>query len=228
MLLILRTLVHKGNIRLVSSYPKITYAACILEPPIISHPHIQAKEEVSKHRWTYPELAKTILEAAGTPLHYKEIARRAEELGVKEEVNLKSIHNVLGNDTDVFVQTDQGCYGLSAWGLVEIDTYPDIIADILKQSNKTLTWGELLDAVNSRRQIKHSSFTLYLSMHPRFYEAQDGTYGLRSWLPSREKQTLRTPKWMVETSKSRLRLESAENHGYHIEDIVSQDGPFRT
>ena len=40
---------------------------------------------------------------------------------------------------------------------------------------------------------------MLLDMYPRFYKSLENTYGLRAWLSPREKQTLRTPEWLVES-----------------------------
>ena len=62
-----------------------------------------------------------------------------------------------------------------------------------------------------------------LDMNPRFYFSQEGTYGLRAWLRVREKQTLRTPEWQVETFQSYERVERAMERGDDIDMIMSQD-----
>lgn len=64
---------------------------------------------------------------------------------------------------------------------------------------------------------------MYLDMHPRFYKSINGTYGLRTWLPPREKQNLRTPEWLVEDSKSFERVERSKQRGYDVEGIIETD-----
>ena len=62
-----------------------------------------------------------------------------------------------------------------------------------------------------------------LDMQPRFYKSLEKTYGLRVWLPPREKQTLRTPEWLVEESDSFKRLEQAIKRGYDVVNMIQAD-----
>lgn len=218
---LLRFLVSE-DAKLCRLYPKLTLAACSLEPSITAHPQVQLLEQASKKKWTYVELAEEILIRAGQPLHYREIALRAESLGVRNNIGLHSLHNALIY-SDNFVQVDSGTYGLKKWGIDPVETYQDVIAEILKEKGGNVTFGELLHEVNARRQIKNSTLMWLLGTNPRFYEAMDGSYGLRAWLPPREKQTLRTPKHKIETQKSLQRVQRAIDRGYNVERIVEQD-----
>jgi len=104
-----------------------------------------------------------------------------------------------------------------------VDTYPDIMADALKKAGRPLSFGDLYQRVHAVRTIERSSFTLFLSEHPRFYKSAEGTYGLRAWLPSREKQTLLTPTWQVETPDSYRRVARASDRGYDIHNMIERD-----
>jgi hypothetical protein len=127
------------------------------------------------------------------------------------------------NHPSLFVRVDSGTYALVEWGFSQVDTYPDIIASVLKSTNKPLSADTIYYKVNEIRQVKRSTLLMSLDMHPRFYRSLEKTYGLRIWLPPREKQTLRTPEWLVEESDSYKRLEQASQKGYKVEDMILTD-----
>lgn len=230
LLLLIRALVHAKSLNIDSYLPHLSYAACRLSPPIVKHPRIAEQEHERRHqqmemdkKWTYEKLAEVVLEEASMPLHYMEIARRAEDLGRRDSFTLKAIHNVLYANPVKFAYVDQGTYGLTSWGLTSVDSYTDIVAEVLSTEGKSLPFGNILQSVNSRRTVKYQTLQMTLDMNPRFYYSQEGTYGLRAWLLPRERQTLRTPKWQVETPQSYERVERATERGYDIDMIMSQD-----
>lgn len=230
LLLALRSLVSAGMHTVPARLPQLNYFACSLPPEIVGHPLIAARvaaevaeDAVRNPRWTYELLVKTVLEEAGEPLHYKEIADRADQMGVRPDVNLKGVHNILLIKTDKFALVGQGTYGLTAWGLTSVDNYVNIIAEALKASNRVMTVSEVSFCVNNKRPIKRQSLQMTLDLHPRFYRTVAGTYGLRARLPAREKQTLRTPVWLIEDSASFERVAKAIERGYDVETLVAMD-----
>jgi hypothetical protein len=140
----------------------------------------------------------------------------------RRQFSAGSLSNVL-LDTTTFARVGQGTYGLRAWGIETVDPYTDIIADVLKSAGKALTVGDILHRVNARRPINEASLQMYLWMHPRFYQSVDGLYGLRGWLPPREKQTLRTPSRLVEKPESYERVARAVARKYDVARIIAQD-----
>ena len=157
------------------------------------------------------------------PLHYKEIADRADEMGVRSDLSLKGVNNVLFAKPDKFAYVGQGTYGLKAWGMASVDSYVNIIVEALKASGQVMTLNEVSFYVNNKRAIKPHSLQLTLDMNVRFYRTAAKTYGLRSWLSPPEKQTLRTPVWLVEAPASYERVEKALERGYNVEALVSSD-----
>jgi hypothetical protein len=230
LLLLMRALVHANLLGIDKHFPHLSYAACRLNPPVLKQSKLAEEERERKRQqieqernWTYEELAEVVLTNADVPLHYMEIARRAEDLERRDNFNLKGMHNVLYSNSDKFVYVDQGTYGLVSWGLMSVDAYTDIIAEVLSTASKALPFGNILHSVDAKRSVKKQTLQMTLDMNPRFYYSQEGTYGLRAWLPAREKQTLRTPKWQVETSQSLERVARSLERGYDIDMIVSRD-----
>lgn len=227
LLLALRSLVNAKMNEVPEKLPELSYFACLLMPTIIKHPKIAeemaADDAAQNPRWTYEVLVETVLREAGTPLHYKEIAERADQMKVRSEISLKGIHNVLYIKEDKFACVGQGTYGLTEWGLTSIDTYNDIIAEALKNVDRPMTLSEITFYVSSKRTVNPQSLKMTLDLHPRFYRTAVGTYGLRSKLPAREKQTLRTPHWLIEDPSSFERLENATERGYDVNALVARD-----
>lgn len=207
-------------------WPQFSYFACRVEPPVIRHHKTADAVEEEKERnrkLSYKEMACQILKNERQPMHWSEIANHAYHLKRRDRFNSTALYNALMNHPQIFVRVDSGTYALVEWGFSQADTYPDIIASILKLSNKPLSADAIYHKVNEIRQVKQSTLIMSLDMHPRFYRSFEKTYGLRVWLPPREKQTLRTPEWLVEDSDSFKRLEQASMRGYDVENMIQSD-----
>jgi len=206
------------------------YMTCSLHPPIVAYPRVATDvarrdrlvRELGRRR-TYAELAAAVLKDAGEPLHWSEMASRAEKLGLHKTFNDTGFFNALSLASETFARVGQGTYGLTEWSLTNVATYPDIIAQTLRDAGRALTYGELLQRVEVIRPIKKGSLQLFLDTHARFYRSPTKMYGLRAWLLPRHKQTLRTPSWQVEGADSVLRVQKAEAKGVDVASMVEQD-----
>jgi hypothetical protein len=127
------------------------------------------------------------------------------------------------NHPNLFVRVDAGTYALAEWGVNQVETYPDIIASVMKPLKKALPAETIYHRVMEIRPVKQATLTMLLDLHPRFYKSLEKTYGLRVWLSPREKQTLRTPEGLVEDGDSCKRLEKARQRGYDIDSIIEMD-----
>lgn len=211
-------------------YPRLTFAACSIDPPIGAHKAVAAAiaEYVAAEReatrdWTYEELAEAVLRKVGAPLHWSEIADQSESMGRRRNFSRSAFFNELQRSDDKFARVDSGTYGLTAWGLQDVSTYTDIVAEILGGVGHALPEGAIYQAVTSRRPVDRNSLRMLLDLNPRFYRSMDGIYGLRAWLPARHLQTLRTPRWKVEDAKSYRRVERSIVRGYDVESMVERD-----
>jgi hypothetical protein len=164
-----------------------------------------------------------ILQDEGKPLHWKEISDRAYHFGHRQSFNSTALYNSLMDHPKLFVRVDAGTYALAEWGIDEAAYYQDIIATVLHEEEKALPYETIFHRVNEKRQIKQTTLNMLLDMHPRFYKSLEHTYGLRAWLAPREKQTLRTPEWLVESLDSYERLAQASTRGYNIGSIIQVD-----
>jgi hypothetical protein len=212
--------------KLQTRWKKFSLSACFATPPIKTHKgvaQILEKKEGKNRRLSYKELALAILSKEKKPMHWSKIAERAYRIGRRDSFNSTALYNTLMSDPKLFVRVNPGTYALAEWGLNPVDTYPDIIASILKSQKKPLPGQTIFFKVNEIRQIKQATLTMLLDLHPRFYRSLEKTYGLRVWLPEREKQTLRTPEWLIEDSESYKRLERATQRGYDVDSMLRID-----
>jgi hypothetical protein len=227
-ILAVRSLIATGRKGLVGHYPRLSLAACRISPAIAAHPdvarQIAASREAAaaaRYRPTYLEAATMALRKAKGPLHWREILAYADD--VLQDVNAGPFYNVLTAHPQQFVRVGAGTYGLSEWNLASVSTFPDLIAQTLRDAHAAMTFEQVLAGVAAKRSARPNSIRMFLDMHPRFYASPDGRYGLRAWLPLPAQQTLRTPRDLVEAASSRARIERARRRGYDIEAMVALD-----
>ncbi len=159
---------------------------------------------------TAADLACEVLKEVGQPLHWsmiaQEVNRRRARLDLRP-LSENATHNRLQDRDDLFSYTDQGTYGLREWGAA-VPYIRVLIVQILETAGVTLTRGEIANEARKIRSIKDSSLTMYLDMHPDFYRARSGKYGLRTWLDPHP--TIRTSRDYVESPGDRQkRLKSS-------------------
>lgn len=205
---------------------ELTFLVCLVEPSIEKNKKVHRLLESKKlknKKLTYKEIVYMVLSEAKGPLHWREIAEKAYKLNKRERFETRALYHVLLDHEELFVRVGQGTYELVEWGNKQVETYPDIIASVLKREKQAIPIDSILAKVSSVRSVKQPSLIMYLDMHPRFYKSINNTYGLREWLSPREKQNLRTPEWLIEDSKSIERVERARQRGYDIESIIAED-----
>lgn len=225
-IVLLRTFPKLSNHKNKQRWSKIIFKACSVYPYITQNEKTEKKlEELKKKnkKLSYTELAYQVLNKVGKPLHWQEIAERAESLKKRKNFNAAAIYNMLQGKKDVFVRVEAGTYGLTEWGLQEAEYYTYIIARVLHESGKALSFGAIFLKVDAIRQIEKTSLLMFLDLNPRFYRSKSDTYGLRAWLPPRHKQTLLTPQHLIEDAKSFERVEKAIERGYDVDEIINRD-----
>ncbi len=193
LLLLPRALVDLGAVRVQARYPRLTYAACALPPAILAHPTVatvaerrrreaeraQRKDREHQHALTYGALAAAVLREAATPLHWTEIAARAEALGHRSPFTPRALFNALASGVDTFVRVGPGAYALAAWGAAPAPPYPALIARVLRAAGHPLPPDEIRRQVDQIRPITATSLQMFLDLHARLYRSVDETYGLR-------------------------------------------------
>ncbi|MBI4276548.1 hypothetical protein HY629_01775 [Candidatus Uhrbacteria bacterium] len=119
-----------------------------------------------------------VLEAAGKPLHFTEIAQRINDAKFDHKVAYPAtVHNELIAD-ERFVLVGRGLYALNTWGY-RPGVVADVIAHILTEAERPLTRDEVVREVLKQRVVSESTIYLSLLQKERFQKMPDGKYVLK-------------------------------------------------
>ncbi len=122
------------------------------------------------------EKAYLVLKEAGSPLHFKEIAKKIDKHHLnKKKTHPQTVHNELIKDSN-FVLVGRGIYALSEWGYQK-GTVKDVIKEIILKNSKSLNRDEILKKVLEIRQVKKS--TIVINLNNFFSKSKDGLYCLK-------------------------------------------------
>lgn len=115
------------------------------------------------------------------PLHFTEVTKliNSSEFGkiLKEKALTQTVHNELIKDSR-FVLVGRGLYALGEWGY-QPGQVKDVILNILKESQKPLARGEILEKVLKQRMVKSNTVFLNLNNKKYFFKNPDGKYQVR-------------------------------------------------
>lgn len=118
-----------------------------------------------------------VLQKAGKPLHFTEIADEINKLGVdKKQANPATIHNELILNKR-YVLVGRGIYALTEWGFAP-GVVSDVIIQVMKDIKKPMTKDEIADEVLRHRLVKRSTVFLSLMNKKLFTKLPDGKYQL--------------------------------------------------
>ena len=110
-------------------------------------------------------------------MHFKEIAKKINELKLnKRRALYQTIHNELIKDPR-FVLVGRGMYGLSEFGL-KPGIAKDVIARVLKTKGP-LYKEEVVDLVKQERFLKDNTILLNLQSKKYFKRLADGRYHIK-------------------------------------------------
>lgn len=114
------------------------------------------------------------------PLHFREISSLIDGYFVAKDTarktNPQTVHNELIKDPR-FVLIGRGLYALSEWGY-NPGTVKDVLVQILKEANRPLAQGEVLDLVSQRRFVRPNTVFLNLQNKSYFKKLEGGKYYL--------------------------------------------------
>ena len=207
-------------------WPNVTYLFCSLQPACTDHSGISAAmvaEAEARREWSYAELARHVLVQAGSPMHWHDVVQAAEALKRRKSLSPSTLFNMMQFRKDIFARVGPGTYGLVEWGMSDRPSNVDLIASYFKDKGCAAPYNEILQKVGIPQKIKPHSLQMSLDLNPRFYRSIDGDYGIRAWLPPRERQTLKIPRWQIESKESYERVVRAVDDGYDVDGIVARD-----
>jgi len=124
-----------------------------------------------------------VLKIEKKPVHFNAIASLISKLPLqkkpeeKKEVISQTVHNELIKDPR-FVLVGRGMYALSEWGY-EPGVVKDIIVRLLKEKEKSMTRGEIIEKTLQQRFVKESTIIFNLQDKGYFLKNSDGKYTLR-------------------------------------------------
>lgn len=118
-----------------------------------------------------------VLEKAGEPLHFTEIAKRINDARFDSRTAYPpTVHNELILN-DHYVLVGRGLYALKSWGYKE-GVVADVLEEILRTANRPMTRGELVAKVLEQRFVKKNTIHLALTDRNRFRRGAEGAYTL--------------------------------------------------
>jgi DNA-directed RNA polymerase delta subunit len=119
-----------------------------------------------------------VLQKKGKPMHFTDIADTINQRGFDHrKAYPATIHNELILDKK-YVLVGRGIYALKEWGY-KPGVVSDVIADILKDSNKALSKKEIIEAVLAKRMIKETTISLALMNKDLFTKDEKGRYSIK-------------------------------------------------
>ncbi len=118
------------------------------------------------------DYAYLVIRQHGSPMHFREVTERIEELFDKE-AHEATTHNELIKD-DRFVLVGRGLYALEEWGYMT-GVVRDVIEKILRRDGP-LSRDEVVEKVLKERYVKPNTVIVNLQNHDKFKKNKDGKY----------------------------------------------------
>jgi len=110
------------------------------------------------------EKAYLVLKMHGSPMHFKDIAKRIDETGLQKRgraTHPQTVHNELIKDKK-FVLVGRGLYALSEWGF-EKGTVREVIDSVLRKGAAPMSREEIIAEVFRVRKVKRSTIVINLN-----------------------------------------------------------------
>jgi len=119
------------------------------------------------------EKATLVLLNQRKPLHFREISRLIEKLGLSDKkVHPQTVHNELIREKR-FVLVGRGTYALREWGYEE-GTVKDIIISVIKSAGGLLNKENIVANVLKKRKVKKATIDVNLSDKKVFQKTKSG------------------------------------------------------
>ena len=118
------------------------------------------------------DCAFLVMRRHGSPMHFREIAKKITETFGKE-AHPATCHNEVIKDSR-FVLVGRGLYALNEWGYTK-GVVRDVIREILKK-NGPLSKEEIIQLVSKERYVKENTIVVNLQNPNYFKKNKDGKY----------------------------------------------------
>jgi hypothetical protein len=114
-----------------------------------------------------------VLKTGGKPMHFKDITEEIAKLKFdNKKVVQATVHNELIADKR-FVLIGRGIYALREWGYSDGTVY-DVIKNILSNSKRPVSLGEIISLVNKSRKVKKNTILINLQTNKIFKKVEGG------------------------------------------------------
>lgn len=114
-----------------------------------------------------------VLKTGGKPMHFKDITEEIAKLKFDhKKVVQATVHNELIADKR-FVLIGRGIYALREWGYSDGTVY-DVIKNILSNSKRPVSLGEIISLVNKSRKVKKNTILINLQTNKIFKKVEGG------------------------------------------------------
>ncbi|MCX6789314.1 MAG: HTH domain-containing protein [Candidatus Gribaldobacteria bacterium] len=127
------------------------------------------------------DIAYLMLKKTGQPLHFRDIANKANDLPnyflPKKKTLPQTVHNELIRDPQ-FILVGRGVYGLKEWGY-QTGTVREVIKAILVKNKEPLARPDILQQVLRQRMVQPNTIFLNLNNKKYFQKDDQGRYGLK-------------------------------------------------
>jgi len=127
------------------------------------------------------DIAYLMLKKTGQPLHFRDIAQKANNLSYsflpKKKTLPQTVHNELIRDPQ-FILVGRGIYGLKEWGY-QTGTVKEVIKAILAKNKEPLARQDILQQVLRQRMVQPNTIFLNLNNKKYFQKDDQGRYGLK-------------------------------------------------
>jgi len=174
------TLLAKEELASRLSHPNfLKISKVIMLSPLGMYGFIHWPEVVPKG---VKDKAYIVLKKANGPLHFTEITKRINTLGLGKRPALKqTVHNELIKDKR-FILVGRGLYALAEWGF-KAGTVKDILNAIFREAAAPLTKEEVIRRVLAERFVQKNTILLNLNNSREFKCLRDGRYALKNFKP---------------------------------------------
>lgn len=134
---------------------------------------------VKTNIWT--ALIREVLEKEESPLHFTEIADKANDilsLVGDKELDVRRVHSILIEKPEFSHTGVRGTYGLTEWGIRK-EMLPELIEECIKQAGFPIHVDQIFYYISKFKNTSKTNVFACLYSNKKFVRVDDGTYWLK-------------------------------------------------